>query len=68
MVRRQREKVDEDYKRAAMVLLAAFLKESMRLWDPELDRFHFITRTGSLSMEEIDVVANTVWGDKRPSS
>jgi hypothetical protein len=61
MVRCPREKVDEDDKRAAMVLLAAFLTECIRLWDPELDRFHAITETGSLSMEEIDVVANAVW-------
>jgi hypothetical protein len=48
-----------------MILLAAALAEDIRQYDPELDRFHAITETGSLSMKELDAVANSVWGDQR---
>jgi hypothetical protein len=48
-----------------MILLAPALAEDIRKYDPELDRFHMITNTGSLSMEELDAVADSVWGDQR---
>jgi len=51
-------------KDAAMILLAAVLAEGMRQYDPELDPFHSITGTG-LSIEELDAVADTVWGENR---
>lgn len=56
-----RNELGEDDKHAAMVLLAAAFAEDMRKYDNESDRFHGVTNTGLLSMEELDAVANTVW-------
>jgi hypothetical protein len=50
-------------KDAAMTLLAAFLAENLRCWDPDLDRFHIITDTGLLSSGELDAAADAVWGN-----
>jgi hypothetical protein len=50
-------------KDAGMILLAAVLAENRR-YDPYLDRFHSI-HTGSLSIGELDAVADTVWGETR---
>ncbi len=47
-------------KDAAMILLAAALAEGRRVYDSELDRFHGITGTGLLAIEELDAVANLV--------
>ena len=47
-----------------MILLAAALAQEIEQYNSELDRFHTITETGSLSTEEIDAVANAVWGDQ----
>ena len=48
-----------------MILLAAALAREIEQYNSELDRFHTIAETGSLSTEEIDAVANAVWGDQR---
>ena len=56
-----------DYKAAGMNLLAAVLTEEMRQYDPELDPFG-INDCSSLSMEELDTVANAVWARRREST
>jgi hypothetical protein len=55
----------QEYKTAAMILLAAVLTEEIRRYDSELDRFHAITDTGLLSTEELNAVGDTVWGNRR---
>jgi hypothetical protein len=64
-VRCPREGFGEDEKAAAVTLIAAFLAEDIRRYDPELDRFHMITKTSFLSVEELDAVGNSVWGDQQ---
>jgi hypothetical protein len=54
-------RVDEDHKAAAMILLAGSFTEEIRQYDNELDRYT-INDTGSLSMEDLDAVADSVWG------
>jgi hypothetical protein len=51
-------------KDAAMILLGAVLAEELGSSTPELDRFHMVTDTGLLSLEELDAVADAVWGGK----
>jgi hypothetical protein len=48
-------------KDAAMALLVAVFAEERRQYHAELDRFD-INDTGLLSLQEIDAVADTVWG------
>jgi hypothetical protein len=48
---------------AAMTLLAAVLREEQRRYDSDWGRF-YINDTGLLSMEELDAVADAVWGDR----
>ena len=50
-------------KDAAMTLLAAFLAENLRCWDPDLDHFHTVTDTGLLPSGELDAVVDAVWGN-----
>jgi hypothetical protein len=47
---------------AAMTLLAAVLREQQRRYHSDWGRF-YINDTGLLSMEELDAVADAVWGD-----
>jgi hypothetical protein len=47
---------------AAMTLLSAVLSEEQRRYDSDWGRFD-ITDTGLLSMEELDTVADAVWGE-----
>jgi hypothetical protein len=54
----------QDYKAAAMILLAAVLTEEIRQYSSELDRFHAITDAGVLSTKDLQVVAETVWGKR----
>jgi hypothetical protein len=54
----------QDYKAAAMILLAAVLTEEIRQYGSELDRFHAITDAGLLSIKDLQVVAETVWGKR----
>jgi hypothetical protein len=63
IARCQREGFAQDYKAAAMILLAAVLTEEIRQNDSP-DRFHEVFDTGLLSTEELDVVAETVWGKR----
>jgi hypothetical protein len=51
------------FKAAAMILLAEALAEDIRRYDSDLDRFHEITDTGELSMDEIQAIGDAVWAD-----
>jgi hypothetical protein len=56
---------DYDWHGAAMILLGSVLAEEIRQYsDP--GRFD-VTSTGLLSMEELDAVADAVWGNTRAS-
>ena len=53
-----------DERSAAMLLLAAAFAEEIRCYNSDPGRFG-ITETGLLSMAELDVVADSIWGDQR---
>jgi hypothetical protein len=60
-----RDELGEDSKSAAMTLLAAVLKEGIRQFDSELDRFHEVIDTGLLCESDLDAIGDIVWGSQK---
>jgi hypothetical protein len=61
MAKCPRKGIAYDNKAAAMILLAAVLAEEIRRYNSDPGRFD-INNAYLLSMEELDAVADTVWG------